>query len=902
MSIQAAQINLNGGEISPLLHYRADLDKHSSGLAQCKNFIPLPFGGVRKRPGTKFLAELPNASENDVMRSFRGTDGKRYVLIFTPTKFYAWDIAGASLHSQSIAWSVTADQLSDLRVIALNDVLFLTSPHHHPLKLSYTNATTWTLEKITFTESPKLDENLLENTKISVLSNPVATTWVSGTTYVIGNNRLNTAGTCEYTCTAGHSANASRQPGVGATWRQYWKVTTYAEGTSVTLKTHIGITNWSGASVSYARLKYVDYNGTPYRCLIAHNSGVSTTPGAETVIGTYWEKCIDVFNSLHVATDSTFNPAANFTVNIRRDDQSNQSTLNAFVSSNGLTSTPILIRGAWSFTTYGTWAGTFTIQRSRNGGIDYETVSTHQSTKDRNISIAGDESEAVWMQLLFTSEAMTTTSGDPPRGVLEPALAYVSARFDIVTYTSSRSVTATSRGISFSGTTDRWLENAFNKTQGYPRAIALHERRLYFAGTTNQPLGIWASVIEDFLNFTSGTQDDASIFVVLAASAQNPILWLSSQRRLFIGTEFSEWVIGSEINDNPITPTNFLAREYTTYGSANQEPINIGDAVVFAQRNGQRVREMAYQSERETYDSADLTRLAEHIFQEGDAPCIKKMAWQQIKEPILWCVLDNGTLATFSYIRNERINAWATHHTGEVSFATFKSVTVSPTDSTSDTIYFVVKRNDVYLLESIEGESDPLTDANAANFVVFDCQRTISRTLGQNCVNATDYLLSCCSIPVDCFDTGYDVSPDILYGIESPAMPCPVAGNYFYGELIEGRVISLPVEAPTQTGSSIGRKKRIHKLRCHLRPGFQLKCRINPQEDILTAIDFVTMAPSYDTLFRNVTDVTTYRLLYSGWVEQNVNITGPIVWAHLRHLHPSPITITALVAEMEVYQ
>ena len=45
------QESFTSGEISPLLHARVDLARYMTGLAELKNFIVLPQGGVTRRPG-----------------------------------------------------------------------------------------------------------------------------------------------------------------------------------------------------------------------------------------------------------------------------------------------------------------------------------------------------------------------------------------------------------------------------------------------------------------------------------------------------------------------------------------------------------------------------------------------------------------------------------------------------------------------------------------------------------------------------------------------------------------------------------------------------------------------------------------------------------------------------------
>ena len=54
------QNSLNGGVLSPYLATRSDLEGYTNRLEVCENFIPLPFGGAKTRPGTRFVAPAKN--------------------------------------------------------------------------------------------------------------------------------------------------------------------------------------------------------------------------------------------------------------------------------------------------------------------------------------------------------------------------------------------------------------------------------------------------------------------------------------------------------------------------------------------------------------------------------------------------------------------------------------------------------------------------------------------------------------------------------------------------------------------------------------------------------------------------------------------------------------------------
>jgi len=53
--------NFTAGEITERLHGRTDIAKYDNGAETVENFVVQPHGGVSRRPGTRFIAELKPA-------------------------------------------------------------------------------------------------------------------------------------------------------------------------------------------------------------------------------------------------------------------------------------------------------------------------------------------------------------------------------------------------------------------------------------------------------------------------------------------------------------------------------------------------------------------------------------------------------------------------------------------------------------------------------------------------------------------------------------------------------------------------------------------------------------------------------------------------------------------------
>lgn len=71
-----------GGEVTPEFWGRIDDAKYQTGLALCRNFIPLPHGPAANRAGTSFVRETKDSTRASVVRSFSYSSSQTMVLEF----------------------------------------------------------------------------------------------------------------------------------------------------------------------------------------------------------------------------------------------------------------------------------------------------------------------------------------------------------------------------------------------------------------------------------------------------------------------------------------------------------------------------------------------------------------------------------------------------------------------------------------------------------------------------------------------------------------------------------------------------------------------------------------------------------------------------------------------------
>lgn len=184
------------------------------------------------------------------------------------------------------------------------------------------------------------------------------------------------------------------------------------------------------------------------------------------------------------------------------------------------------------------------------------------------------------------------------------------------------------------------LEGAvWNSRFGYPRTGTFHEQRLCCAGTDHDPQTIHGSRTGEPLDFTIGpNDDDAYSFTIDGNDSQvNLINHLASGRDLLALSYGGEYAMSGG-TDKAITPTNVKVKLQSPHGSQQVRPVTISRETVFVQRGGRTLRSMGYSFQEDSYLAPDLTTLAEHVTATG----IKRMAFQQSPDPILWIVLNNG--------------------------------------------------------------------------------------------------------------------------------------------------------------------------------------------------------------------------------------------------------------------
>ncbi|KYQ83562.1 carbohydrate-binding protein [Acinetobacter sp. NRRL B-65365] len=238
---------------------------------------------------------------------------------------------------------------------------------------------------------------------------------------------------------------------------------------------------------------------------------------------------------------------------------------------------------------------------------------------------------------------------------------------------------------------------AFSDEKGYPRAVSFFKQRLVFANTDTSPNLIWFSAIADDGNFLT-TSDDSDAISMASSSAQSDnILFLVQRGGVAVLTGGAEFIVSST---GAFTPSTAQIEEQTAYGChPDVRPCRVGNEVLYVQRGGARLRAMSYDYTTDGLVSDDLTAIAPHIAK--DQGGFAEITYQQTPDSIVWCVLNNGTVAALTYNKAQAMAAWSHHDFG----GNVISMCSIPTNLGDDQCFMLVVRNGVTVLEELSENS-----------------------------------------------------------------------------------------------------------------------------------------------------------------------------------------------------
>ena len=651
----------SGGELSPRLDGRVDVKKYASGCRTIENFTVVPHGGARKRPGTRFVVELPEAADDVVLVPFQYNVEQSYVLIFGPE--YVWFAKDQGIITQTPT-NITAVTQSSPAVV--------TSVAHG-----------------------------LANGDIVVISSVVGMVELNNRQFVVTNKTADTFQLYDYAGAAVDSTAYTAYTSGGTVGGIVELTTTYAADEiadltfaqsndtlyiahkSHTLRklTRTSHTNWTLSEPDISTGPFRTINGDDNKDITVSGFSSGATAFGTHVVGETFTLTASqaIFNSGHVGALWRLNENGGAVGVAGASLGDSTKTL-----ANGDTYTNDgKIYGVSSLTSATTWEK-FNRVPSHDSGIVKVTGS---------VAGGGTYFFSNFLHPGYCVVRITAVASD------------ISATAQIVRYQMPASIVS-------AGTT-YWEEGAWSTYRGYPRAISFYEQRLMLAGSDSDPTVIWGSRSGAYEDFEDGSDDNDAIVYRVAAGSADVFRWLVSGRVLSGGSSFGEFAISASNLNEALTPSNFKAVPQTSYGTSRAHPVRVNQTVLYPQRAGdvdnaaKKLREFAYDYANDAYNSTDLTIFSEHITGAG----FNRIGYQLTPESnILLCRTD-GQLATCTYERAQEIVAWSRYRLGGTGLA--QTLCVLPGDN-GDEIWTVVDRTvDSTAVRYVEVFSPPFGDTDS---------------------------------------------------------------------------------------------------------------------------------------------------------------------------------------------
>ena len=367
-------------------------------------------------------------------------------------------------------------------------------------------------------------------------------------------------------------------------------------------------------------------------------------------------------------------------------------------------------------------------------------------------------------------------------------------RAKIVAYTSSTVVSVVTEFPFFSTAVianGNWeletgYENVWSGTKGWPRSVTFHQGRLYFGGAKSRPSTIWGSKVGLFFDFEAveGLDDDA-VEATLDTNTFNAVVDIISGRDLQVFTTGGEFYVPQE-GLSPITPTDFFFS--TTSRNGCREGVRVKQlesGVLFVQRQGKALSEIAYSDTQLTYITSKISLLAGHLLKNPTRMDLRSAVATDENDLLLIVNGDDGSITAFSLLRLQNVIA-PSEFTTEGSYI---DVGVDIVD-----IYTVVKRND--------------SGVDKYYVEVFD--KTIltdSAVIGTT--SATANMAHIGGRTVNVISDGYVELNQVVPVGGTVTFTNPPTASSEVGLPISVEIKTMPVEIAMKAGTRIGFKKRI---------------------------------------------------------------------------------------------
>lgn len=830
--VDPIQTNFTSGELSPTAFGRVDIDQYRNGAKQLTNFIVDPKGPAVYRGGFEYIvnSNAPSISSPSRLFEFVPTSDSAYIVEVGDTFIKVMDRDGVQKFLDTGALTFAGVDIFDITVEESSNELFFYHPLYRPRKIVRTDDSTWSLELRDFERGPYVftDRGDIElqitdfDYKVKVTTPIVGDfssilvddfiEWVEGNEWFLGkvtakaSDEELTAEPVNYIVRGVNDdiAPQRNQPGTGELGSRVAGFSALFE------KAHYRFTDASDGKKAWVKGDF--YKGTSGGGVALYDTLGLTDFGSSQYYIPHDPGISNIYKPLY-STDS-----------------------------------PI---GATQLT------GPLTVETS----VNTATLTSTAALFDAGSPTARDIDR--WILLLLGSQSLhvkikfdggnTTTQVEvepdsaPPR---EP-------RTDLVAN---------------DGKTDTWFLGAFFGQDGdseasYPFSGRVYEQRQTLTGSPKFPDHFFSSVTGDFNDYSPVTEDaevlaTSGISYKIAGTHQ-VIRSITAKDDLLLGAE-GGMLKGSSPSEgrDALTPTNLRITPEESKGLIIP-PILVGTDLLYIQRSGHRVNQMAFNIRVNGYESQDTTILADHLFEQDGAQAFD-FCYKQEPVSTLWVVKANGILTCLTYEKQQDVYAWSQHilagdtleagdtlvngawykiinadtdftisgalsndfgqifqssgiptlsgddEIQEVGFV--ESITCLPSDDkTEDWLYALVQRGDQKTIERLDSTFKPAHPQDKQNMAFLDSFVTIDLG-GTPTTTVTDASLARFNGKKVSIVADGGVQPDVEVSGNSFTMQNDAQNFVHVGWKYRGILGMLEINTEGVSGTNQGKRRRMHHL------------------------------------------------------------------------------------------
>lgn len=681
-SERTIQLSFAGGEIAPDMYGRRDDVKYQNGLQRCRNFICLPQGPVKNRPGFEFVAEAGNGDRPVRLIPFTYSVGQTMIIELGDkyARFYSY---GAVLvnddgtpYQVETPWE--ASDLFSLNYVQSGDIVTITHEEYPPTEIRRYSARDWRVVVVKVNTS---------------LPTPTGVTAIRATAAAEDSNADKYTQKYRVSC-----LNADKSEESEASDAVSVVANLYSYGTTVK------ITCDEMAGASYYRFYknkgglygYIGDSETPE--IIDDNITANTSTTIRRKDDPFSEsagiKSVTVTNggSGYTNTIKGLSPVSN--LSYTRATSGSYPDFKPVLGDEGNTGYGgeiALVTSDWRTSSYDSDTGvtSYTYHRTVTG-IKIVKPGTNY-TKPYVRLVTGRKKGGLKRYNTYSYVYLNVANGAPTVEVTDPTGTGAVLKATV----ADGQVTSIAIRAAGSGYTNPTIKLAGGDGSGatatasvgdagdYPRAVGYFEQRRIFAGLHSDPqrLVMTCTGSEGDFSYSLPYRDDDRVSFQLASREYSAIRHVVSMSSLLLLTSSMAYRVSAS---GGIKPSNISVLPQGNTGANEVMPQVVGNCVVYCAARGGHVRNLAYEYSAGGFVTTDLCLRANHLF---DFRRILDSALTLSPLPILWYVSSDGSLLGMTYIPEQEVNAWHKHETDGV----FESV-AAVEEGEEDHLYVVVRR------------------------------------------------------------------------------------------------------------------------------------------------------------------------------------------------------------------